>query len=110
VSNDPFARAIAHIARRADWQGTYWHCISKTSKKRLVLGASIASLLLSAQCGNAYAADPYEGEWKGRATATKDNRCKPADVTLTILGNQATGQAKFELDARNIHGIVRQDG
>jgi hypothetical protein len=35
---------------------------------------------------------------------------KSANVTLTVRGSEAIGQAKFDLDARNIAGTVRPDG
>jgi hypothetical protein len=92
--------------RHSDRHGKHWLCTSKCAMKRLLFLVSIASLLF---LGNASAAGPYDGEWSGSATS-KDSRCKSASVTLTILGNQATGQAKFDPDARNIHGTVRPDG
>jgi hypothetical protein len=55
------------------------------------------------------AAGPYDGEWTGSATATS-GRCKPAIVTLTVLGTVVTGQARLEADAPNINGTVREDG
>jgi hypothetical protein len=33
-----------------------------------------------------------------------------ANVTLTVSGNVALGQAKFDVDARNINGTVQADG
>ena len=53
------------------------------------------------------AAGPYDGEWTARATS---GRCKPAIVTLTVLGTVVTGQARLEADAPNINGTVREDG
>ena len=58
---------------------------------------------------DACAAGPYDGEWTGSATAT-DGHCKPAIVTLTVLGTVVTGQAKMDADAQNINGTVREDG
>ena len=55
------------------------------------------------------AAGPYDGEWTGSARATS-GRCKPAIVTLTVLGTVVTGQARLEADAPNINGTVREDG
>jgi hypothetical protein len=75
--------------------------------KRLLYVTSL-SLLLS-QFGNAYAAGAYDGEWTGSATST-GGRCKPASVTLTIEGKVVTGQARFDLEAPNINGTVREDG
>jgi hypothetical protein len=98
---------LAPAAKRPDRHGSRRR---KSSTKRLLLVAAIASLLFAAQLGNANAAGPYEGEWRGTARATTEDRCKPAAVTLTIVGEQAIGQAKFELDTRNILGTVRQDG
>jgi hypothetical protein len=103
-------RAIAPKGERPDRHGIRWRSIGNGSTERLLLVATIVSLLFAVQFGNAYAAGPYEGEWKGTARATKEDRCKPADVALTVLGDQATGQAKFDLDTRSILGTVRQDG
>jgi hypothetical protein len=73
------------------------------------LAASIAQLLLLAQFGDACAADLFNGEWVGSATSTL-GRCKPGTVRLIVEDNMATGQAKFERDAPNINGTVREDG
>lgn len=54
-------------------------------------------------------AGPYDGEWKGVATAT-NGRCKPAVVTLTVGGTSVEGEARFERDQRNIYGTVTADG
>jgi hypothetical protein len=78
--------------------------------RRLLLVASIASVLFSSNFGHAYAAGLYDGEWNGSARVVKNGRCRPANVTLTVLGNQAVGQAKFDLAVRNIAGTVRPDG
>jgi hypothetical protein len=83
---------------------------SKSSKKRLLFIASIANLLFLSQFDDAYAAGPIDGEWHGSATVSKNGRCTPGNVELTVLGNQATGQARFGPDARNINGTVRPDG
>jgi hypothetical protein len=77
--------------------------------KRLLFVAVIISWMLSSQIGDAHAAGPYDGEWEGSATATT-GRCKPAVVTLTVLGKDVTGRAKFEREAQNIHGTVWADG
>jgi hypothetical protein len=77
--------------------------------KRLLFIASVAHFLFLWQSSDAYAAGPYDGDWTGSATST-GGRCKPAIVTLTVLGRVVTGQARFELDAPNIHGTVREDG
>jgi len=58
---------------------------------------------------DACAAGQYDGEWAGSATAT-DRHCKPVIVTLTVLGTVVTGQAKWEIDAPNINGTVRENG
>jgi hypothetical protein len=76
--------------------------------KRLLV-ASIAHMLLLADFGGADAAGPFDGEWTGSARSTV-GRCKPAIVTLTVQGWAVTGQARFEIDAPNINGTVRQDG
>ena len=39
-----------------------------------------------------------------------NRHCKPAIVTLTVLGTVVTGQAKWEIDAPNINGTVRENG
>jgi hypothetical protein len=77
--------------------------------KLLLSIASVAYLLFLLQFHDACAAGPYDGEWTGSATAT-DRRCKPAIVTLTVLGTVVTGQAKWEIDAPSINGTVREDG
>ena len=77
--------------------------------KRLLIVASAAHSLFSLQLGDAYAGGPYDGEWTGSATST-GGRCKPAIVTLTVEGKVVTGQARFDLDAPNINGTVREDG
>ena len=74
--------------------------------KRLLLAASVAWMLWP-QIGDA--AGPYDGEWTGSATATT-GQCKPARVTLTILGKVVTGRATLEGGAHNIHGTAREDG
>jgi hypothetical protein len=96
--------------RRSDQHGKHWSCTNKHSIKRLLLVASIASVLFSSNFSNVYAAGPYDGEWNGSARVVKNGRCRPANVTLTVLGNEAVGQAKFDLDVRNIVGTVRPDG
>ena len=89
--------------RRADPFG-HW------SKKRLRLIAAIANVLLLSSFCNASAADPYDGQWNGSATAAQGGRCKDANVTVTVLGQEAIGEANFGADARNINGTVRPDG
>jgi|SRR5258707_18603 hypothetical protein len=68
-----------------------------------------AFLLVLPQFSNANAAGPYDGEWTGTATATRQ-RCKQAVVTLTVEGQVVLGQARFERDAPNINGTVGEDG
>jgi hypothetical protein len=65
--------------------------------------------MLSLQIGDAFAAEPYDGEWNGSATATT-GRCKPAIVLLTVEGKVVTGQARFDGDVANITGTVLKDG
>jgi hypothetical protein len=77
--------------------------------KRLLRIAAVAHLLLSSGFSDAYAADPYDGNWTGSATST-GRRCRPARVTLSVEGRVVTGQARFEGDAPNIHGTVLEDG
>jgi hypothetical protein len=90
----------------------YWiDTAARISQMKLLLSiAAIAHLLVVSQFSDAYAADPYDGEWTGSAKGTSDGRCKPADVTLTVHGKVVTGQAKFETDIANIYGTVREDG
>jgi len=76
--------------------------------KRLRYVASVASLLLLSPFGDA-CAGPYDGQWDGSATVTT-GRCKPAVVTLTVLDTAAVGQARFDLDTRDIHDTVTADG
>jgi hypothetical protein len=78
----------------------------------VALGGGAAMWLLGApvQQSVVYAAGPYDGEWTGFAKGTSDGRCKPADVTLTVLGKVVTGRARFETDISNIYGTVREDG
>ena len=89
--------------RRADPFGIW-------RKKHLHLIAAIANVLLLSSFCNASAADPYEGQWNGSATAAQDSRCKTANVTVTIVGQEVIGEAKFGADARNINGTVRPNG
>jgi hypothetical protein len=96
--------------RRSDRHGNHWRYTNKSSIKNLLLVASIVSVLFSSSFGHAYAAGPYDGEWNGSARVVKNGRCRPANVTLTVLGNQAVGQAKFDLAVRTIAGTVRPDG
>ena len=84
--------------------------VGKWRKTRLHLIASIANVLLLSSSCNASAADPYDGQWTGSATAAQGGRCKAANVTVTVLGQEAIGEAKFGADARNINGTVRPDG
>ena len=93
---------------RSQWRlGSRAARVSKM--KRLLHIASVAYLLFSSQFHDACAAGPYDGEWTGSATAT-EGRCRPAIVTLTVLGTVVTGQAKMDADAQNINGTVREDG
>jgi hypothetical protein len=77
--------------------------------KRLLYAGAVAYLLLLSQFGNGYADVVYDGEWNGSARATS-GRCKPAVVTLTVLGKVVTGEARFELGALDIRGTVSADG
>src|SRR3981189_932840 len=65
--------------------------------------------MLSLQIGDACAAGPYDGEWKGSATG-RGGRCKPAIMLLTVEGKVVTGQARFDGDVANISGTVLEDG
>ena len=91
------------------------YAFGNLGKKRLHLIAAIAKVLLLSSFCNASAADPYDGQWNGSATAAQDSRCKAANVKaanviVTVLGQEAIGEAKFGADARNISGTVRPDG
>src|SRR5258708_38171992 len=77
--------------------------------KGRVIVTTAAFLLLLPQFNNADAAGPYDGEWAGTATSSGE-RCKPAVVKLTVEGQVVLGQARFERDAPNIRGTVRDDG
>jgi len=76
---------------------------------RPLIVATAAFLVLLPHFNNADAAGPYDGEWTGTATATRQ-RCKQAVVTLTVEGQVVLGQARFERDAPNINGTVGEDG
>jgi len=82
---------------------------SESSMKCLLFIASVAHLLFLSQLGDVHAAGAYDGEWKGSATVSI-GQCKPAIVTLTVLGKVVIGQATFELGTRNINGTVSEDG
>ena len=90
-------------------QGMHLHRASRGPSKHLFSVVLIVSLLLS-HLGTSYAADTYDGEWTGSATAARNGRCKSANVTLTVSGNLVLGQAKFDVGARNINGTVQPDG
>jgi hypothetical protein len=78
--------------------------------KRPLYVTPFVHLLLLLQLGDAYAADGrYDGDWGGFAISTGQN-CKQAVVTLNVQGTVVIGQAKFEVDAPNIHGTVWEDG
>ena len=76
--------------------------------KRLPHVAFVGFLLLLLPFGDARAG-PFDGQWNGVATVTS-GRCKPAVVTLTVGEMVGVGQARFERDARNIHGTITADG
>jgi hypothetical protein len=76
--------------------------------KRLLSVASVAHAL----CGSfsdAYAEGPFDGEWNGSAMAMA-GQCKPAIVTVIVLGKTVTGRATFERSAQEIYGTVWEDG
>jgi len=53
-----------------------------------VLVASVAPMLLLAQCSDGFAAgvsSPFDGNWTGSATSTVE-QCKSAKVTVTVEG------------------------
>jgi len=72
----------------------------------------LKTILLLAQVTSGFAADgvgPFDGQWTGSATPTVQ-RCKSANVTVSVEGTTVVGQAQFANDAPNIHGTVREDG
>jgi hypothetical protein len=71
--------------------------------------ASVAHILALIGSVEACSAGSFDGEWTGSATSTA-GRCKPAIVTMMVHGAVVTGQARFEADAPNINGTVREDG
>jgi len=77
--------------------------------KRLPYIAAVAYVLLLLQLGDGYALDAFDGEWVGSARPS-GGRCEPARVTLTVRGKVVVGQARFEPEAQNINGTVREDG
>jgi hypothetical protein len=77
--------------------------------KRLLSVASVAHMLFLSFSGEPYAAGPFEGEWNGSAMATA-GPCKPAIVTVIVLGKTVTGRATFERSAQEIYGTVWEDG
>ncbi|MBO0751374.1 MAG: hypothetical protein J2P53_04645 [Bradyrhizobiaceae bacterium] len=68
-----------------------------------------AFLLLMLVFDNAYAAGPYDGEWKGTATSANE-RCKRATLSFTVEGTVVLGQAKLEGDTTSINGAVDDRG
>src|SRR3974377_28364 len=70
----------------------YWiDPAARISQMRFLLSiAAIAHLLFVSQFSDAYAADPYDGEWTGSARGSSDGPCKLADVTLTVHGKVVT--------------------
>ena len=101
------SRAVAVTS--SDRHKEHRRCRSRRLTNRLLMIVSIVNLLVLSNPGNASAADPHDGEWVGSATAAKNGRCKSGNVTLTVLGSQAIGQAKFDADTRSIRGTVRPD-
>ena len=65
--------------------------------------------LVLLQITDAAFAAPFDGEWTGSATATSGG-CKPAAVTLIAAGRDVAGQVKFEQEAQDINGTLREDG
>jgi hypothetical protein len=79
-------------------------------KRRRLLIPAIVNMLLFSSCGNAFAAEPYEGQWNGSATAAQDSRCKAAKVAMTVQGQEVGGEATFGTEVRKIKGTVRPNG
>lgn len=71
--------------------------------------AIVAFLLLLIQFNDAGAAGPYDGEWQGTATSVGE-RCRHANVNLTVEGQIVLGQAKFDGDTSSISGSVTESG
>jgi len=77
--------------------------------KRLLSVASVAHMLFPIAVQRCLRCWSIRRRVTGSATAT-DGRCKPAIITLTVLGRAVTGQARFVIDTPNINGTVREDG
>jgi hypothetical protein len=71
--------------------------------------ASAAHILLFSHFNQGYGAGPFDGDWNGSATAMI-GQCKPALVTLTVVGRVVTGRATFERGAQEIRGTVWESG
>jgi len=76
--------------------------------KRLRRVASVASLLFLSLAGDARA-DPFDGQWRGSATATS-GRCRPATVTITVGDKVGIGQVRFQRGTQDIRGTLTKDG
>lgn len=75
-----------------------------------IIVAAVAFLLFPLLSHDAKAGGLYDGEWKGSATSSDDQRCKRATVNLTVEGKVVLGQAKFDGDSPNINGAVDESG
>ena len=75
--------------------------------ERLLVITAACALLLS-QFISAYAGGPYDGEWTGTATPSR-GRCRPANVTLTVIGKVVTGEIRLDRET-DIRGTVWEDG
>ena len=83
--------------------------VGKEGKKRLHLIAAIANVLLLSSFCNASAADPYDGQWNGSATATA-GRCRPVAVTITVSDKVGIGQVRFPRGTQDIRGTLTNEG
>jgi hypothetical protein len=102
--------SLPAIALGPSGRGMHWRRANRGSAKRVLSVVSIVGLLFVSYVGSVCAADTYDGEWTGSATAARNGRCKNANVTLTVSGTLVLGQAKFDVETRNIHGTVQPDG
>jgi hypothetical protein len=70
---------------------------------------AILAFLLLLQFNDAGTAGPYDGEWQGTATSAGE-RCRRANLNLTVDGRVVLGQAKFDGDTSSISGSVNERG
>jgi len=68
--------------------------------------ASVTALLFAAV---AFAAGPFDGNWHGLAKSDKAY-CGIGEVTLNVVDNKASGEARFPRGVAKIGGVVEVDG